>query len=708
MITHEMPASTAILSNVGAVNSFTIKATARSFKILSDGLYANKIRAIIRELSCNAFDSHVAAGKKETPFDVHLPNQLEPWFSIRDYGVGLSAEQVTNIFTTFFESTKTGSNDFVGALGLGSKSPFSYTDNFTVTAVKDGNKGIYSAFINNDGVPSIALMMQEDTTEPAGVEIRFSVEDRYDFDRFAQEASSVFKHFVVKPVVSGRAIQIEKVRYADKDIVPGVSLLQDGRVCVAVMGNIEYPINVPSTDKTLGDLVSLFRSPLELQFEIGELDFQASREGLSYIPMTMNAIKRKLEALNAQLAVHIAEKADKIENLWERADFLSDRVRGYLYSAAVKKYIADTNFPIDVTEMRLQLTVKELQTKFNVSLKSFSQRTWTEVMSNNTSRNMYGKNNTYEEGWSMSLGKTTLFVYNDTNVGATERAKYHFKTQTARQQRDVYVIDAFDKTKPVKLDEFYAEINNPPVEQRFIASELHKKERVGGTAKNVTILMLEDSGRNSWSRSNELVWRESAKLSSFDDKQKYYYVPLSGYNFTSSVNKDIDIKRVKNLIEDAHLPGVSMSVYGVRKGDIEAVKAMSNWINLEDHLTTVLNKVMNDNKMEMVKQGLDKNSIVRYNDSSVVDALDPNSPFAKFAKVFANVKNDLTPKHASARLLLSKMYAVRVFDPSALIETYNNEANELVKRYPLLDYVSYAPTAVVSDYINMIDQTKGM
>jgi hypothetical protein len=477
---------------------------------------------------------------------------------------------------------------------------------------------------------------------------------------------------------------------------------------VAVMGNIEYPINVPSTDKTLGDLVSLFRSPLELQFEIGELDFQASREGLSYIPMTMNAIKRKLEALNAQLAVHIAEKADKIENLWERADFLSDRVRGYLYSAAVKKYIADTNFPIDVTEMRLQLTVKELQTKFNVSLKSFSQRTWTEVMSNNTSRNMYGKNNTYEEGWSMSLGKTTLFVYNDTNVGATERAKYHFKTQTARQQRDVYVIDAFDKTKPVKLDEFYAEINNPPVEQRFIASELHKKERVGGTAKNVTILMLEDSGRNSWSRSNELVWRESAKLSSFDDKQKYYYVPLSGYNFTSSVNKDIDIKRVKNLIEDAHLPGVSMSVYGVRKGDIEAVKAKSNWINLEDHLITVLNKVMNDNKMEMVKQGLDKNSIVRYNDSSVVDALDPNSPFAKFAKVFANVKNDLTPKQASARLLLSKMYAVRVFDPSALIETYNNEANELVKRYPLLDYVSYVPAAAVSDYINMIDQTKGM
>ena len=152
----------AIMSNVGEIGEFRIRNSAKAFNILSSGLYANKIRAIIRELSCNAIDSHVAAGRIETPFDVHLPNQLEPWFAIRDYGTGLSHEQVTNIYTTYFESTKTDSNAFIGALGLGSKSPFSYTDNFTVTAVKDGRKGIYTAFINEQGVPSIALMMEEE------------------------------------------------------------------------------------------------------------------------------------------------------------------------------------------------------------------------------------------------------------------------------------------------------------------------------------------------------------------------------------------------------------------------------------------------------------------------------------------------------------------------------------------------------------------
>jgi len=43
--------------------SFQIKATGKAFKILSDGLYSDKPLAVVRELSCNAWDSHVAAGK---------------------------------------------------------------------------------------------------------------------------------------------------------------------------------------------------------------------------------------------------------------------------------------------------------------------------------------------------------------------------------------------------------------------------------------------------------------------------------------------------------------------------------------------------------------------------------------------------------------------------------------------------------------------
>ena len=208
-----------IVSNVGEIGEFRIRNSAKAFNILSSGLYANKVKAIIRELSCNAVDSHVAAGKQNTPFDVHLPNQLEPHFSIRDYGTGWNYEQVTSIYTTYFESTKTNSNDFIGALGLGSKSPFSYTDNFTVTAIKDGRKGIYTAFINEQGVPSIALMMEEQTTDPSGVEVKFSVNDRYDFSKFRDEARAVYKWFKLQPVVSGaNDFTVQPVEYETEKI----------------------------------------------------------------------------------------------------------------------------------------------------------------------------------------------------------------------------------------------------------------------------------------------------------------------------------------------------------------------------------------------------------------------------------------------------------------------------------------------------------
>ena len=119
-------------------NSFTIKTSAAAFDILSAGLYTDPIAAIIRELSCNAYDSHVAANKVDTPFQIHLPNSLEPFLSIRDFGVGLSDDDVLHLYTTYFESTKTNSNDFIGARGLGSKSPFSYSKSYEVISRFDG------------------------------------------------------------------------------------------------------------------------------------------------------------------------------------------------------------------------------------------------------------------------------------------------------------------------------------------------------------------------------------------------------------------------------------------------------------------------------------------------------------------------------------------------------------------------------------------
>ena len=71
-------------------SDFAIGDIAFIVDMFADKVYSHKERAIIRELSCNAHDSHVMAGTTHIPFEVHLPTQLEPYFSIRDYGTGLT------------------------------------------------------------------------------------------------------------------------------------------------------------------------------------------------------------------------------------------------------------------------------------------------------------------------------------------------------------------------------------------------------------------------------------------------------------------------------------------------------------------------------------------------------------------------------------------------------------------------------------------
>ena len=195
-------------------SNYTIDATAKAFSILSDGLYANKIRAVVRELSTNAYDSHIDAGKKDVPFEVHLPNSMEPHFSIRDFGTGLSHEDCMDLYTTYFRSNRTESNDAVGCMGLGSKSPFAYNDSFTVESFYNGKHRTYTAYKNEREEPVFAMLHEKDTSEPNGLRVSFPVQSHTydnDFDRFKEESEELYAYFKVKPKVSGQNIELEPV-----------------------------------------------------------------------------------------------------------------------------------------------------------------------------------------------------------------------------------------------------------------------------------------------------------------------------------------------------------------------------------------------------------------------------------------------------------------------------------------------------------------
>lgn len=704
----------AVLSNVENLGEFRIRNSAKAFNILSSGLYANKIRAIIRELSCNAVDSHAAAGKANIPFELHLPTTLEPYFSIRDFGTGLDYNQVINIYTTYFESTKTGSNEFIGALGLGSKSPFSYTENFTITAIKDSVKCIFTAFINEQGIPSVALMSTEnDTKEPTGVEVQFAVENQHDFYKFRDEAREVYRYFKLRPIVTGDAhFKFHDNEYSERDIVPGVHLMKQNyhRGSVAVMGNIAYPIDVPNASSALGNLARLLDFSLEMHFEIGELDFSASREGLSYIPETVAAIKTKLEALNKQLAIHVANKVKDINNVWEKAQALQALSNEYMFQAAVEEYCTKTKFVLYKTGTSnryhrsifdaIKLDTKDLAEKYNIVLRG--QHTTTNVVSQLKAEVEYpnGYANPSISVHYINVTDKNYFVVNDTKVGASQRAKYHFMKHKLHYV-NVWVIDAADKDKPVKADEFLKDIYNPPKVMQ--ASELEQKPRASanGNAKiGVLRLVREDKYRNT-----NYVWRA---VDNTDELKKTtnYYIPLKGYIAYSSDTNEVNAYDLMNWLQTCGIDAFyGIVLHGVRKSDIDVVKSMKNWVNIGDKIREELSKLSDKDLAKMVGSSLDRNNILFKNNNDIVEKISASSKFATVSAMFKNCNRNHSYNEPNLKML------ARVFKSTTDIErklaAVRNEVKEMHVQYPLLAHISSgAPIDAVAEYINFVDAQK--
>lgn len=301
---------------------FTINANGKAFKALIDGLYSNKIKSIIRELWTNAYDSHIDAGKPSEPFECHLPSFLNPEFRVRDFGVSLSHEDVLGLYSTIFESTKEDTNSQVGKWGLGSKSPFAYTDTFTVTTWLDGTQRQYSAYIGEDGIPIIALMDMKPSGELKGLQISFPV-DSDDIDEFEENADEVSTGFDIKPTLVGTIKSLNS--WDNKVVFEGTNWkifnnksYSYGHKIQARQGCVLYPIDMALIPEIKDKMNNLSNLNMIINFEIGDLDISVSRESLSYDDHTQKNIAKGLNIMQNELANIVLETFADCTTLWEK------------------------------------------------------------------------------------------------------------------------------------------------------------------------------------------------------------------------------------------------------------------------------------------------------------------------------------------------------------------------------------------------------
>ena len=306
--------------------SFQMQMNAKMFSILTDKLYQNKEGAVIRELSANARDAHVAAGKANLPFDITLPSWVSNIFTIRDYGTGIDPDEFYDIYTNLGHSTKDHEDLSIGAYGLGSKTPFAITDQYTIRNFWNGSVYVYTAF-KDEGMPTVSLIGSELTDECNGLEITVDITKNGSVGSFRRECAKQLAYFDVKPNVSG----YDEFEWDD---IPELHMgydIKSGHYysdITIVMGGIPYTSSTSNFPDDVRE--SLKRLELTLVAKLGEVDIPPSRESLEFTPKSIKFVTDKLNEIKDDYIHDFAYRVEQAANEVELVHVLKNRITEWI------------------------------------------------------------------------------------------------------------------------------------------------------------------------------------------------------------------------------------------------------------------------------------------------------------------------------------------------------------------------------------------
>ena len=249
-------------------------------------LYSNRELAVVREYSTNAADANreraLRLGIKPLPIEVTLPSTMNPYFTVRDFGDGMSRDVLAEVYTKFGESTKRDSNEYNGMLGYGSKSAVAYTSSFTVTSVHEGIKTVAVITRKPDWSIVMKIVSQVQSDAQSGTEVKVPV---HNADEFSAKAKDFYKFWLPGTVLVNK---VEPKHHAGRKIVDGLFASQEYGNSYVVMGNVPYRIENPQ---------ALFAGSKMRYFHFvayvnnGDVEFTPSREALKYTQQTKDALR---------------------------------------------------------------------------------------------------------------------------------------------------------------------------------------------------------------------------------------------------------------------------------------------------------------------------------------------------------------------------------------------------------------------------------
>jgi hypothetical protein len=328
---------------------FDIGNKAVIMEILRGKMYSNAIKAICQEIMCNARDAHREVGKPRVPIHVTFPTRLDPTYTIRDFGPGITPERIKEIYVMYGNSTKRSTNEQTGGFGLGSKTPFAYGDTFTVISITPDAEGQlvkreYIAYIDDSRLGTISLVSECPTDEPQGTSIIVTIKPD-DFAEFKKWTERTAEYWTTKPKTKHGTIQWprHKTMYRGKGWkivkVDSRSWHNDRRrKPYVIVDEIQYEMDISNifnrkTDNTenmeekFGDL------PLRIFLNTGEIDIAANREQIEYSNKTTIKLRKLISIARDEVSNILCGEIAKAPNMrqaiviWNQ---ISEPVRSFL------------------------------------------------------------------------------------------------------------------------------------------------------------------------------------------------------------------------------------------------------------------------------------------------------------------------------------------------------------------------------------------
>jgi len=582
--------------------------------------YSDTRLAVVREISANALDANIEAGSTR-PIEIKLPTKMNASFSVRDFGGGLSQEDVFGLYSKYGKSTKRSSNNYIGAFGIGKFAPLSYGDNFTCTSFHNGMKISYNVFVDENDDTKIVKLLEEPSDEVTGLEVGVAVAEN-DIDAFKEVTRKFFRFFSEEDMPKFLGVEDDFISTPEKLLASkgdewfisneeNKSYSYRNQNAHVIMGRVAYPLNPSSisvenyiSDESVRKIVEqlLHESNFYIRLPLGAVRLHHSRESLEYNKATQKEICRAFYKASQGIQEIAKEKLADSQDLFEAKKNYALVVNALPYQL---RRVFENSFEWNGIKIDSPYFNRNYSDEHILIITEYRKET------DQSSRN----------GFKVRASKVSRLYCQDNslmmiqNIPSSHGNNLRVRT-LMNEDQDLEIVTILHPTDKQGEDLLYNEWNFNLIDAKYIRySDNVEKEKivrnkVSGTSRASIPLFKMNLDKSRYNHTNASYWGNvtdpinSLELDNVEGSVngKIIYVPIKNYKIDS---EDYDLDRVykiargiRNNAKD-NSDEKNLQLFGVRASDVKKLDK-STWVSFFDFYVDYCKSIIKSNKKECV------------------------------------------------------------------------------------------------------------